>query len=97
MVKESACFWGKKIEDLSPEEIGPRFRVIMNDLVLPTSELTPFDYSYLVWKEDDPEPHIPEIRYLSLPPLTDKLVGIHALTQTSYMAKNWDEYITSLS
>lgn len=33
VIKESACFWRKQIEDLSPEEIGARFRVIMNDLV----------------------------------------------------------------
>lgn len=97
VIKESACFWRKQIEDLSPEEIGARFRVIMNDLVLPTSELTAYDYSYMVWQEENPEPHLPEIRYLTLPSMTDKVVSIHALTQVSFMGENWDEYIASLS
>lgn len=56
VIKESACFWRKKIEDVLSEKIGTRFRVMMNDLVLPTSELTSYDYSYMVWQEENPEP-----------------------------------------
>lgn len=97
MIKESACFWRKQIEDLSPEKIGARFRVIMNDLVLPTSELASYDYSYMIWQEENPEHHLPEIRYLSLLPMTEKVVSIHALIQVSFLGKKWDEYIASLA
>lgn len=97
VIKESAYFWRKKIEDLSPEEIGTRFGVMMNDLVLPTSELISHDYSYMVRQEENPEPHLPEIRYLSLPSMTEKVASIHALVQVSFMGEKWDEYIASLS